>query len=457
VGPAYFCAARTDGGALKLSSRSAIGPRVPFDPARVPVYYGWVVVGAATFGILASIPGQTMGVSVFTDPLLAATGLSRLGLSNAYLVGTLTSAALLPGAGRLLDRVGVRVGAMAAALGLGLVLLALSGVETLIEAVRWLGSSASFVVIAALFVGLRFTGQGVLTLASRTMVARWFERRRGLAASVSGLFVAFGFAIAPRVLDAWVSRAGVSLAYQELALLEIVGVAGIVFVLFREDPASAGLRIDGATEEASGPADPAGPPATRAEALRSRAFWIPTLALSLQGMVVTGVTFHIVDLGAEGGLDRLAAVGLFVPMAVVSAISEAIGGWLSDRIEVRRLLQLFLAAMAVGYLACAQLGTPVGYATAAGALGVAGGLFSVLTTIALPRFFGLRHLGTISGASMTGIVVGSALGPSLLAASRAFSGSYAAALGAAALVALAIGLWTLTPLHPADVECARAR
>jgi hypothetical protein len=38
-----------------------------------------------------SVPGQKMGVSVFADPLLAATGSSRLEPSNAYLVGTLVS------------------------------------------------------------------------------------------------------------------------------------------------------------------------------------------------------------------------------------------------------------------------------------------------------------------------------------------------------------------------------
>ena len=76
--------------------------------ARLPFFYGWVVVGASTAGVLMSMPGQTMGVSVFTDPLIEATGLDRLSLSNAYLLGTLGSAALLPHAGRLIDRLGVR-------------------------------------------------------------------------------------------------------------------------------------------------------------------------------------------------------------------------------------------------------------------------------------------------------------------------------------------------------------
>ena len=32
--------------------------------------YGWVIVFAATIGTIASIPGQTMGFTVFTDVLM---------------------------------------------------------------------------------------------------------------------------------------------------------------------------------------------------------------------------------------------------------------------------------------------------------------------------------------------------------------------------------------------------
>ncbi|MBT7372315.1 MAG: MFS transporter, partial [Gammaproteobacteria bacterium] len=57
----------------------------PFDPRRSPVYYGWVVWLFSTVGFLFSIPGQTMGMAVFTDPFIEVLGLSRTQLSMAYL------------------------------------------------------------------------------------------------------------------------------------------------------------------------------------------------------------------------------------------------------------------------------------------------------------------------------------------------------------------------------------
>ena len=47
-------------------------PDRPFAPRNLPFFYGWWLAAVGTLGILASMPGQTMGVSVFTDQLLEA-------------------------------------------------------------------------------------------------------------------------------------------------------------------------------------------------------------------------------------------------------------------------------------------------------------------------------------------------------------------------------------------------
>jgi len=59
------------------------------DPAKSPVFYGYVILVVGTIGIYFSIPGQTIGVSVFTDPVKDALGLSRNQFSNAYMIGTI--------------------------------------------------------------------------------------------------------------------------------------------------------------------------------------------------------------------------------------------------------------------------------------------------------------------------------------------------------------------------------
>ncbi|HYX08472.1 MAG TPA: hypothetical protein VE912_17205, partial [Bacteroidales bacterium] len=56
--------------------------------------------------------------------------------------------------------------------------------------------------------------------------------------------------------------------------------------------------------------------------------------------------------------------------------------------------------------------------------GIAQGMFGVMSAVAWPRFFGLRHLGEISGYAMGWTVTGSAVGPSLFSLSLKYTGSY---------------------------------
>jgi MFS family permease len=195
-------------------------PDFPFRPASLPFFYGWVILGASTVGIAMSIPGQTMGVSVFTDHLIAATGLSRLEISHAYLLGTVVSGLMLPYGGTLVDRFGVRRVVVAACLGLAGTLVFLAASDRLARniAEELPGLSAGLIAFASLvagFTGIRFCGQGMLTLVSRTMLGRWFERRRGLVSAISGPFVSFslrGSRWPPWWGSGWAASAGCSSA-----------------------------------------------------------------------------------------------------------------------------------------------------------------------------------------------------------------------------------------------------
>ncbi|NEO26103.1 MAG: MFS transporter, partial [Kamptonema sp. SIO4C4] len=77
--------------------------------AALPVYYGWVVLVAGTVGMLMTTPGQTVGVSVFLDPIINDLGLSRSVVSGLYTVATLLGSFSLPWIGRFIDRRGPRM------------------------------------------------------------------------------------------------------------------------------------------------------------------------------------------------------------------------------------------------------------------------------------------------------------------------------------------------------------
>ena len=419
--------------AAKLKSTNLLHPNYPFQPSRFPLFYGWVILGVTTLGILMSIPGQTAGVSVFTNHLLAVTGLSRLALSNAYLVGTLTSGLLLPFGGLLLDRLGARITVLIASTWLALTLCYLSVSDRIAVLIanqfRLVSASAITLVLLTLgFTSLRFSGQGMLTMTSRNTLGKWFDRRRGLASGLSGVFVSFGFAAAPLLLSLAIGAVGWRGAWLSLALVVGIGMGGIGWVFFRDNPEECGLQMDGTTTTSRHKASPSGGSMQRefmrGEALQTLAFWATTLALSSQALVFTGVTFHIVDIGATAGLSETQSVSLFLPIAMVSTGVGYLMGFASDRIDLKLLYLLMMTAQVLGFAGMANIGVGGFRAITMLGWGVSGGCFGALSTVTLPRFFGRAHLGAISGVQMMSIVIASALGPSLLAVFKDQMGSY---------------------------------
>ncbi|PSN17115.1 MFS transporter [filamentous cyanobacterium CCP5] len=410
-------------------------PDFPIDPKRWPFFYGWVILAASILGVVASIPGQTIGISVFTDHLIRVTGLTRLELSNAYLLGTLTSGLLLPFGGKVLDRRGARLTFVASALGLAATLGYLSVSDF---GVRWLirhlpaaaGTAIAIGLMGLGFVCLRFTGQGMLTMTSRTTLGKWFERRRGQVSGLESIFVSFGFAAAPLGLSAWIGVMGWRGAWISLgmAIALVVGLLG--WLLVRDNPEVCGLRMDGDSPIATDDQTEAGVSSesfrpighTRREALATLAFWAISLAFASQSLAITGITFHIVDIGAEAGLSEPQTVAIFLPMAIAAtAVGYGIG-IACDRTRMRYLITFMMVFQTLGIFSMAHLATLRWLAILG--LGTSGGCFGTLSTVALPRFFGRAHLGAIAGFQMMLVVIASALGPSLLAAFRQYLGSY---------------------------------
>jgi OFA family oxalate/formate antiporter-like MFS transporter len=437
-----------------------LSPSFPFAPAKLPFFYGWAIVAVATLGIVMSIPGQTMGVSVFTDHLIHVTGLTRLELANTYLVGTLASSLLLPRGGVYLDRHGARTTGIVACLTVAATLGVLTQLDGISSALmRGLGLHHTEMIAAALltlgFMMLRFSGQGMLTMSARTMMAKWFERRRGLASGISGVFVSGGFAIAPLILQFLIDLGGWRGAWWMLAGLVGIGMSGVIFVFFREDPEECGLRMDGASrvdanETSGAQTDRADEKSfTREEAIRTARFWYVTLTLSLQAMVFTGVTFHIVDLGIDTGIGGREAIKLFIPIAVVSTTTGMLSGWAADRVPVRALVLISIALQTIAYVGAGRLGqTPYLWMMILG-WGGAGGLYATLLNVAMPNFFGRTHLGAISSIQMSSMVAASAMGPAFLAAAKTYLGSYQVGLLWCCVFSTAVFLFALFAPRPA--------
>lgn len=412
---------------------------LPIRPGACPVFYGYVIVLVGSIGGWASLPGQTVGVSTFTDPVMQALSLTRDQFSWAYMLGTLLSSLILTQTGILYDRRGATfTGSLAAALlGITLLLCSFSDVIalwiiTLIGISHWL---VPFFLMILLFFMLRFSGQGVLTMVSRNMIMKWFDRYRGRVNAISSVSISLGFSASPVFIDMLIQGYGWSGAWQVMAACMAV-ILTMIIVFYKDNPEEYGLAADGllpgtaATRrwEKTGPSsspDKSGQLSfTLAEATRTRAFWMYALTLSFYSFFVTGLTFHVVSIFGSAGYSRTEAIGIFLPISVVSVIASLIANFISDWIRLKILLYAMITGAFSASIGLAGLNHGWGIYLIIVGGGLTGGLFATLMTIVWPRFFGRKHLGAISGKAMSMLVLASALGPVFFSLSNTWLQSY---------------------------------
>lgn len=426
--------------------------RIPFDPSKWPFYYGWFIIFLGTLGILMSIPGQTIGVSTFTDSLIEVLTINRDQISLAYMFGTILSSFLLTKAGRLYDLHGARLVGGLGSIGLGLSLIILSQVDKIIIGLGAYGKVMPVVIIMVIGFGfIRFFGQGVLTLVSRTMMMKWFDAKRGFATSFSTVFIAFGFSMSPVGIKLLIHKFDWNGTWMVMGISAVFVFPIIIFVFFRNSPHDVGLLPDGGKvkKQTKKILFPVVQEFSLSEVRSTLIFWVFALFLAMQAFYITGFTFHVESIFKTVNMESDDAVSIFIPIAVVSVISSLVFGWVSDHIKLNYLLYSKGISASIGMVGLMFLGKFefAIYLLILGT-GLMTGLFGVISAVSWPRLFGKLHLGAISGFSMTIIVFGSALGPMLFSLSESQTGNYQVAGGVTLLLVLILTFLATRVVNP---------
>lgn len=397
------------------------------EPSKFPFFYGYLIVIVGTIGILASLPGQTVGIATFTDPVMQALNLTRDQFSLAYMVGTLLSSFLITRTGGFYDRHGALITSVLATLLLGITLLLCSVSDVM---ARWLSNLLGlshwlvpFCVMVWLFFMLRFSGQGVLTMVSRNMILKWFDSYQGRINAICSVCVTLGFSASPILIDVLIQNFGWSGAWQMMAM-GMVAIILMVVLFYKDNPTQYGLVADGLSVDTKEPRKIQQANFSLASAIKTRAFWIYALIMSFYSFYVTGVTFHVVSIFLSAGYSRSDAISIFLPISIISILASIVGNLLSDWIQLKFLLYTMIVGAGAATVGLIGLNDGWGIYCLIGGTGVMGGLFTVLMAITWPRFFGLRHLGAISGKAMSMLVLASALGPLLFSISKTLFHSY---------------------------------
>ena len=402
-------------------------PNWPFKPSKTPFFYGWIICLFSTLGFLFSIPGQTIGLAVFTDSFIDALNLSRTELSIAYFFGTFGSSLFLTRAGRWFDLFGGRIMMTVSSIALSLMILYISFIE---ELGKLVGNSSGLIFILILlgYFGVRFFGQGVLRNCSRNILLLWFDKKRGLVCGIRSVFVSIGFSLSPLLLAGLIINFGWREALWILAGVGGIGFSTAAFLFTRDDPESCNLVIDGIDnhllEKSKNEVINS---KTLKDAKRSPVYWIYALSLGMHAMFGTALVFHIVAIFSEVGRGSQEAYNYFFPTAIFSTITNFCASWLTDKYVLKPFLVTMLIAFCIGCWGLINLGYNWGFWILVIGFGIGGGLWGVISNLAYVRLFGSKYLGEISGFGTSISVVCSAVGPAAFSLAYDYLGSYTSA------------------------------
>ena len=409
-----------------MDSFSAEAPRPTIGPARMRFYYGWVNVAVAAAAMVGTLPGRTQGLGLITEPLIKDLQIDRVLFAHINLWATLIGALCCIGVGRLIDRLGSRS--------------VLTAVSIMLGAVVLLMSSLKGVILLALLITLtRGLGQSALSVISITIVGQWFVRRLNLAMGIYSILLSVGFMAAFPIVGAVVVNSGWRAAWAGIGAALLIVLAPAAWLFVRRSPEACGLAIDGEKPAGDEPTD-AKSDYTLREAIARPAFWVFALSSSVYGLVASGIALFNESILAERGFDAFTYHRSLVIVALTSLLGNFLGGWLTIKWSMNRLMALAMGLLAGSLLALPHVSTQFHVAIYALVMGLAGGFVIVIFFSFWSQAFGRTHLGKIQGAAQVFTVVASAIGPLILAECVVRTGSYRSVFYLMATVVAVLGL-----------------
>jgi len=343
--------------------------------------------------------GQTFFIAVFGAQVRTEFGLTHGAFGSLYALATLVSGFAMLWVGAALDRISLQAYSAAATILLAgaCLLLALS--------------ESAWLLVLALF-GLRLAGQGMMSHASVTGMARAFSRNRGKAIAFATLGHPAGEAVLPIVAVIAAAALGWRNVWLGAAAVLTLAFALLFRLLGRIDasrPLDGGAAVGGTAVAGAGARS-----YTRAAMLRDLRFYLIVPALIGPSFIVTGLFFHQVHLTEVKGWELSWFATCFAAYAASSTAGLMVTGALIDRLGAVRLMPIYLLPLCLG---CAILAFGSHDLVALAFMSLAGmssGAAVTVVTAMWAEVYGLGHLGAIRALAASLSVVSSALGPGVM-------------------------------------------
>ena len=370
-------------------------------------FFGWRIV-AAGGAIQAMQSGLFMQAFGSYSVLLQRDfGWSATTLSIAFAMTRAESGILGPLQGWLIDRFGpqrvIQVGLVMMSAGF----IAFSRMENLTQ---------FFIFYLVMAVGASLGG----FLAVTTAIVNWFQRYRSRALAVSQTGFAIGGSVVPLLVFFLETFGWRDTAFGSGILVLLIGLP--LSLAIRHRPSDHGEYPDGIDPEALAADDSYQAPEglatvdfTAGQAMRTRAFWMISLAHASSLLVVGSLMLHLplYLTGDDVGMSLQEASFVVGALPLMQFGGNAVGGIYGDVINKRLIVVVALLGHAAGLLVLTYAVNDLMIWAFVPLHGFAWGVRGPILQSMRADYFGPTHFGTIMGFSSMIMMVGMITGPLL--------------------------------------------
>jgi len=392
-------------------------------------FYGWVVVAVTAIIVLVTA-GVRSAPGAFLLSMTGEPGWSTASVSFAAAAGLIVFGLAGPISGWMMGRIGVK----------NVVLVSLVVTGTSLVAASFSREIWQLTLLFGLLSGL---GTGlVASVLGPTVATRWFVKDRGLvvgifgASNSAGQLVFFPLLTGLAIAVGW--RTG-AVILGALSLLLLVPAA----LWLKDDPADVGVRARGAVDGDVAHVRPPDRGVMRG-AVRTSDFWFLAGTFFICGATSNGlVGQHFIPHAVDHGFTPVAASSALAVMGVFNFIGTIASGWLTDRVDPRKLLLVYYAFRGVSLLFLPFIHDTMSIAAFAILFGL-DYIATVPPTVALVADrFGQHNVGVVYGWVFASHMVGAAIAAWVAGIVRENVGDYAAAFVAAGWIAIIAGFAAL--------------
>lgn len=255
------------------------------------------------------------------------------------------------------------------------------------------------------FALLAVLGAGSLPIIWTAVLNDWFFKHRGKAIGITMMGTGIGAFILPPIADYVISNYGWRMGYRALGLGALLLSLPIVIVFFKRNLEEASAHVT-QTVASWG--------LTRAEALKTRKFWILSIVLFISVFVVVGFLSNFKLIMVSKGIDESDVPWLASIMGLSVILGRISVGILVDRYWAPAVAAVFFSFPIIAILLLLNLPTSINVAIIfAFTVGLATGAELDFLAYMTSRYFGTKYYSEVFGCVYAFFTVGSGLSPTL--------------------------------------------